>query len=420
MTDLEALLVSKLTVQENLRLIWDRGLREEVFVDDTNRAIFTWSLEYWRETQMQTAPTGEVLQYEFGSRYQPVVETEGEEVSLLWLVERLQDRYISNQLQDEMRKAATTTREDPKGTADKLWRAVQRVSSSVSPRLDRVDMSQTVEERRFRYLERVQAETARGMTLGLTELDNHIGGLLPGELAAVAGFTKTGKSWYLVNAAIQARRLGFTPLIFSLEQKIRELEERVDALWSGVSYYRLTHGELSMDESNQIRQAQEELAESGRFLIERPERGQRTVKHLLARARDVGCDFLIIDQLSFMDVESGAQRDTTSRHSEIIFELKDAISDEHQGAIPCLLAVQFNRASVNDKGAMSMSRLANASAIEQTVDLALGLSRSRELRANHAMRLDIMGSRRSDVASWLLHWELGARSRIAVREAIDV
>jgi hypothetical protein len=35
------------------------------------------------------------------------------------------------------------------------------------------------------------------------------------------------------------------------------------------------------------------------------------------------------------------------------------------------------------------------------------------------MRLDILGARRSDLAAWLLRWELSQRSTIEVLQEID-
>lgn len=418
MTDLEKKIVGRLTNLEEVKQMWDKGLRESVFVDDGNRAVFTWTIEYWLTSQMQMVPTEEVLRYEFGDRYEPEIEAPGEETLTAWVVERLQDRYASNGLQTAMREAAVESRVDPKGAADKLWRKTQEISAFVAPRYNRADISETTDEMWQRYLDRQQEQVNRGMTYGLREVDVHTGGILPGEVAAVAGFAKTGKSFFLAHAAVRARQAGFKPIFFTLEQGIPEMTDRIHALWSGVSYHRLTHGSLTEQEQGILRQHHEQIREFGSFPIEKPERGERTVKHLVSRARSLDCDYLIIDQLSFMD-SVAKYRSATEKHAEIIFDLKDEINNEQQGRMPCLLAVQFNRASTKDKGGMLMERLANSSAIEQTVDIALGLSRTRELRANHAMRCDIMGSRRSDTASWLLEWRLGDRSHIGVREVIE-
>ena len=256
------------------------------------------------------------------------------------------------------------------------------------------------------------------MTLGIPALDQHTNGLLPGELAAVGAFSKVGKTVFLIHAATQARRQGFTPVVFTLEMSIPEIEDRIDAFYSQVSYNRLTHGELTMQEMQTLRAAQSEMSTLGPLYVEKPERGERTVRNLTNRARQLGADYMIIDQLSFLDPENGYHRDLTSKHSEIIFDLKAEISREAAGAIPCLLAVQLNRASLQQDNGIGLQNFANTSSIEQTVDIALGLSRTREERANRVMRLDILGARRSDIRSWLLRWELTNSSRIDVLEEV--
>ena len=303
------------------------------------------------------------------------------------------------------------------GTLRRLWGEAYSASETVAPRFDRVNMADTVEDRRQRYGLR-EENRGVGMTLGIPALDQHTNGLLPGELAAVGAFSKVGKTVFLIHAATQARRQGFTPVVFTLEMSIPEIEDRIDAFYSQVSYNRLTHGELTMQEMQTLRAAQSEMSTLGPLYVEKPERGERTVRNLTNRARQLGADYMIIDQLSFLDPENGYHRDLTSKHSEIIFDLKAEISREAAGAIPCLLAVQLNRASLQQDNGIGLQNFANTSSIEQTVDIALGLSRTREERANRVMRLDILGARRSDIRSWLLRWELTNSSRIDVLEEV--
>lgn len=233
----------------------------------------------------------------------------------------------------------------------------------------------------------------------------------------------TGKTMYLCQVAAAARCAGHTPLVMTLEMSPPEIGHRIDALYSGVSYARIQDGSLSFDESRRLATAQDELRDMGSIFIEQPPRGERTVKHLTSRARQLDASILIIDQLSFMegDREYTGERAMTARHGDVIFALKDDINQAAAGRLPCLIAVQLNRDSVRDRssgGRGSLSNFAHSSLIEQTVDLALGLWRTEEMRANLMMAMDVMGSRRSDLASWLLNWRLGDRTEISVRTEV--
>lgn len=413
----ERKILAKMTELSEIGRVWEMGLRQEVFEDPINRFAFSFMTDYWLSAQMQHAPTWVVMETEFPQLQldQHVEETTD------WLIDRLKHRYATNRLQDVMRRALDKTNAaDPVGTLDKLWHDAYDAAQVNAPRYSRVDITETVEARRERYRRDVQNQAIAGVPVGLTELDEHTRGILPGELCAAAAYTKTGKSWLLAQAFVTALRAGMRPIFFSLEMGIPEIEDRIDALYSGVSYQRLSQRSLNPDEIVALRAAQDEMAELEDGFVERPQRGERTVKHMVSRARQVGSSFLIIDQLSFIDAERQYTGDSALRmkHGELVFELKDEIARESVGKLPCLLAVQLNRqaAATGNGGRGELYNFANSSMVEQTVDLALGLWRNSEMRANNAMGLDIMGSRRCDTRSWTLAWHLTERSEISIRE----
>lgn len=408
MSDFERKILSCLTDSAEMTRVWEMGLRPEVFEEPINQAVFVFIIEYWYTEQMQMVPTREILEYEFpGMTLQDTVEE-----SITYLVEVLQRRYATNKLQEMIRDAASTTVEDPQGTLKGLFSNAYSAAENIVPRFARSNMATSVEQRRMRYVNR-QENQGSGVTLGFPVLDHHTNGLRPGELCAVGAFSKVGKTMFLANAAIQARKQGATPLFVTLEMSKEEIEDRLDAIYSEVSYNRLTHGELTTQEVFRLRAAQEELSALGNLYIERPMEGERTVPHIVSRTRQLGADYLIIDQLSFMD-PTGQHRELTSKHAEIVATLKKEIARDSAGQIPCLLAVQLNRASLNQAEGVGLQNFANTSVIEQTVDLAIGLSRSRDERANHLMRLDILGARRSEIQAWILRWELINETKLEV------
>lgn len=408
MSNFERKLLSCLTTSEQLTRVWELGLRSEVFEEPVNQAVFSFVLDYWYTEQMQKVPTKDILTYEFpGVTLEDTVEE-----SLVYLVEALQRRYATNQLQEIIRQAATTSSDDPQGTLKSLFGNAYSAAESIVPRFARSNMATSVDQRRMRYLDR-QENQGSGVTLGFPTLDHHTNGLRPGELCAVGAFSKVGKTMFLANAAIQARKQGSTPLFITLEMSKEEIEDRLDAIYSEVSYNRLTHGELQPQEALRLRTAQDGLAALGDLYIERPMEGERTVPHIVSRARQLGADYLIIDQLSFME-PIGQHRELTSKHAEIVAGLKKEIARDSAGQIPCLLAVQLNRASLSQPEGVGLQNFANSATIEQTVDLALGMSRSKDERANRLMRLDILGARRSEIQGWIARWELINETRLEI------
>lgn len=407
--DLEGLILSRLLNPEVMAESWDLGLREEVFEDPQNRSIFDFIQGYWLDEQMERTPTLEIVQHEYPG-WEPASD---EDESIPWLVGALKKRLAANRAQEIMRSAAQVSTEDPRESLDLLFDGAWEAKKSLLERSNRSDLSTNVEERRKRYNDNF--DDGDGIPLGLSEIDEHTRGILPGELAVVAANTKVGKSWTLVHSALEARRAGYTPYIATLEMSVEEMEDRFDALASGVGYGKLQRRELMFEDHRILKEAQDELAEEGSIFIEQPDRGERTVQYLTTRARQLGADFLVIDQLSFMESRR-FYPSTTDKHAEIIHELKEDISSTKNGKLPTLLAVQLNRAAASENASQrgNMQNIANSSAIEQTVDIAYGLYRNKEIRANNCMVIDIMGSRRTDPKSWLLDWRLDDVSRFEV------
>lgn len=234
------------------------------------------------------------------------------------------------------------------------------------------------------------------------------------------GHVLTHNSWLLAQSYVNALRVGLRPVMFTLEMDIPNMEDRIDCLWSGVSYQRMSNRSLDFQESARLHAAQDELAALEAAPLARPERGDRTITYMTTRARQLGADLLIVDQLSWIDADRTYSGDSALRmkHGELISELKEEIGRPSVGELPCLMAVQLNRQVMrgDNGGRGEMHNLANSSMIEQTCDVVLGLWRNNEMAANHSMVLDIMGSRRCDRKSWTLAWHLNQRTEISVRE----
>ena len=409
MSDFEKKLLARLTTPEAISEVWDMGIRAEVFEEPLYSAVYNFITDYWLQSQMKAAPTPFALASEFPG----YKATDDAEEITSYLAESMQRRHITNRLQDMLREAAKNSVADPAGSLKALHAAAYAVSETVAPRNLRVNMADTIDARRERYGRREEKPDGLGVTFGIDMLDAHTGGILPGELAVVGAFAKTGKTMMLLHAAAKAVRKGVRPIVYTLEMSIPECEDRLDAMFSGVSYNRLSRGQLSIEEGRRLVDAQEELRSLGGIFVERPEEGDRTVTSLCSRARQVGADYLIIDQLSFMD--PGQRVQTLKEHHAIIMkQLKTEISRAGM-ELPCLLAVQANRDS--NKDGLSLQSFSNATEIEATVDIALGLHRTQDMRTNHCMMLSILGSRRSDIAEYLLSWQLTERTEIRALQA---
>lgn len=394
------------------------GLRTDHFYDPMCKGCFNFILGYWEENHHSAAPTVAALNYEFPRFIVPDIVEESTE----WLVSKIHTRYIRNNLHEAMFDAAEiSNREDhPVDALRKLHTDTWSALRSVTPRRGRSDISQDVELRRRRYDDRAAFDgDVLGVPIGLSEIDNHSFGILPGELALVAALSKTGKTFLLAHAAISARRAGYTPYFASLELSVTDMEDRIDAVLSGLSYEKIQKGKLSDDEHKTLHEEQDKFAALGSLFVEKPPKNERTVPFLVNRAWDVGANFLIIDQLSFL--ESATQNNYREGHirvGDIVSDLKLEISQDDTHAMPTFMAVQINREGSKAEK-LKLQHMALTSALEQVADVIYGLTQSEEMRANRSMQLEQLGFRRGASKGWLLAWELGHRTNISVRQEIS-
>lgn len=398
------MLLSKLREPEAMLEAWNEGVRSEQFEEPLYQAVWNFIQEYWNAAHQKTVPSEWALSQEFPG-YTMAAPAPDE---LAYLAQRMRQRYITNQLQLMMRDAIATIKEDPVGTLKLLHSEAFLASEATVSRRTRVNMADNVAERREQYAKVEEFPQGIGVPYGIDSLDLHTGGLNPGELAVLGAFAKTGKTMFGLHCAAQMVRQGYRPIVYTLEMGLKEIYTRLDAMFSGVSYNRLVHATLKDEELEVLHAGQDELASLGGIQIEMPPEEDRTVAALMARARQYGADWVFIDQLSFMNPGMKVSS-LKEHHGTLVKQLKTDIS--RAGAeLACLLTAQFKR----DEEEISIESFANATEIEATADILMGLTRNRDLRNNGLMQLKILGSRRSDLADYLLQWELSAKTEIKI------
>jgi replicative DNA helicase len=413
--DLEKSVLAQLTETEEMRRAWDLGLRSVHICDPLNGSVFRFIESYWQDTHLRATPSREAVSYEFPRFAFP----EQVEESTTWLVQKLKERHLRNTINKTILDAAERAgngevHEALRGLQHESWQAMKQSL----PRAGRVNFAENVEQRRERYRSRAefQGEVA-GVPFGLDAVDQHTFGILDGELATIVGFAKSGKSMMLCRAAVAARRAGYTPYFATLELSSQDMQDRLDAHHAGVPYEAIQKGRLTVEQALALHQAQDEFAALGPLHVEKLSRGERTPQYIVNRARDVGANFLIIDQLSFLE-SNASYRENHQKVADIVSDLKQEISEDETSLMPTLLAAQMNREG-NKAGKVELHHIALSSAVEQTVDIAYSISQTAEQRANHCMRLGTLGFRRGVPKNWLLDWRFTDMTRIDVRMELE-
>ncbi|HET9160061.1 MAG TPA: replicative DNA helicase, partial [Caulobacteraceae bacterium] len=229
-----------------------------------------------------------------------------------------------------------------------------------------------------------------GLSTGLIDLDQKLGGLHPSDLLILAARPSMGKSTLALNIAFHvAKNYAWEPqpdgtrktvnggvcAFYSLEMSAEQLAMRLLAEVSGVSSDRLRKGEIDASEFGRVRDAAFEIQESQLYI---DDTGGLSIAKLAARARrlkrQVGLDLIVVDYLQLVtgsDLKSNDNR--VQEVSQITQGLK-ALAKEL--SVPVIALSQLSRQveSREDKRPM-LSDLRESGSIEQDADVVMFIFR---------------------------------------------
>lgn len=433
-TQYERAFVQHLTVSESLGKIVEIGLPVEALADDGLRQVYDFALAYWHDDHFGgQAPSGPALRTHFGNilaESEIDVDVDPED-SLSWAMDAIRGSYIDRRWQGWVRDFATDMSgadllAKPEVLTEALSQLMQ-LQTALARKPEQIDVRSGMIDRLAEYVSRAndrQSSALSGMRFGLPMVDEHMSWLRPGELAVLAAGPKTGKSFFLLWAALAHWLSGGTPVVFTLENSVEMAQDRLACMALGIDARRWSRGECTDDEIRRVKEWIEQvLRQADRpFWILQPEPGKRTVELMVRQARVLG-DGLYIDQLTFVDVSKASERSPRNiQVRDILHDLKALVSSGQR--LPCLLAHQINREGVKaaeKSGRLEMYHLAESSEVERTADWVFGLWQGQALRSAGRAYLLSLAARREDLVDWEMVWRphignVGVRAVVNIRD----
>jgi replicative DNA helicase len=224
-----------------------------------------------------------------------------------------------------------------------------------------------------------------GLSTGLIDLDQKIGGMHPSDLIILAARPSMGKTALACNIAFDvARHYAWEPqpdgskktvnggvvAFFSVEMSAEQLAMRLLAEVSGVSGDRLRKGEIDASEFGRVRDAALEIQEAPLYI---DATGGITIAKLAARARRlkrmVGLDLIIVDYLQLVTGGDGKSDNRVQEVSMITQGLK-ALAKEL--SVPVMALSQLSRQVENREDKKpQLSDLRESGSIEQDADMVM-------------------------------------------------
>jgi replicative DNA helicase len=229
-----------------------------------------------------------------------------------------------------------------------------------------------------------------GISCGLRDLDEKMGGLQSSDLIILAGRPSMGKTALATNIAYHVARNykaeyqadgslkvldGGVVAFFSLEMSAEQLATRIISEQAGIPSERIRRGKIDADEFERIRHVAEELHSLPLYI---DATGGLTVAQVAARARRLkrqrGVGLVVVDYLQLLGgSQRRAQEGRVQEVSEITTALK-ALAKELN--VPVVALSQLSRQVENrDDKRPQLADLRESGSIEQDADVVLFIFR---------------------------------------------
>lgn len=225
-----------------------------------------------------------------------------------------------------------------------------------------------------------------GVSTGLRDVDEKLGGLHRSDLLILAGRPSMGKTSLATNIAYNAAAAyraevqddgskktveGAVVGFFSLEMSNEQLATRILAERTGINAHKIRQGDLRKEDFEKLSEGTEELQNLPLYI---DDTGGISISQLAARARrlqrTVGLDLLVIDYLQLITVNNGGgQANRVQEVTQITTSLKALAKDLN---IPILALSQLSRqVEQRDDKRPQLSDLRESGSIEQDADVVM-------------------------------------------------
>ncbi len=427
----EKALIGHLVDADSIRVIAHEGVEEHLLPTPELRPILRFAINYFFRSGTEKAPSVASLRADFGDILDDAeidLEVEPDE-SVEWAIDDLKAAWVHRQAATFNKDFATEMAEAEKidriAVLNDFGSRLVSIGLSLESRAYRADLREASEGILRDALGRIASKADfRGMTLGLEPINQHTYGVHEGELAVLAAGPKVGKSFFQCWVALQEWRRGRTVCLFTLENSVDMMLNRIACMAFGIDTRRWEQGDVEEHELDRVREWVEIAQQSDSPLwVLKPDLGQRSFEHMVREAELRGARTLLIDQLTHVEVGQGIhdRRPKTEKIGDSLHVLKAMISTGRH-PMSCLLTHQINREGVRsaDKtGFLEMYHLAESAEVERTADFIFGLYQSRSELGVGQAKFQMLGARRVPTKDWQIFWRPSVGG-IKVSHEIDV
>jgi replicative DNA helicase len=213
-----------------------------------------------------------------------------------------------------------------------------------------------------------------GVPSGFRDLDKLLGGFQRSDLLIFAGRPGTGKTSFMLSAAVNMARLNARVAFFTMEMGTDQLVQRMVSMETGISTQDLRLGRIDAHQYNRFVEAAGRISRFPIYIDDTPAINPMQMRTKARRlAHDTGLDVIFVDYLQLMNAGGQYQNNRVQEVSYISRALKELARELN---VPIFSAAQLSRAveQRQDKRPV-LSDLRESGSIEQDADIVMFLYR---------------------------------------------
>lgn len=367
-----------------------RELQPELFTDE-ERPIYDFVMSHYR--QYGGLPSLDALAQN-GFRLIPAQD------SVAYYLHRVRNRAVGNVLQANHPEFVRAMGQGNSEAALETLRTMLASSTPFSAGSQVVPIVDAAESVITDYELAASNPGMRGLTTGWDFLDDKTAGMANGDVWVVAARPGMGKSYLLLNMALNSWRAGASVLFVSMEMTVLQTARRFLAMHAGINPSLIRRGQLDMYLEQHFYEVLRGVGNMPPFWMVSGDLSQSTAT-VDAMVQEFNPDLVVVDAGYLLKATMTNSR--FAKHEvmqEVLRELKAQALSRNR---PYLLSFQFNREGRKGKG--DIDTLAGSDWIGQIASVIIGL-REGPAGSERSMRIAKCHKNREDGGEfeWAYHY----------------
>ena len=392
--DNEIRLISKAVRDRDISELLERGLQDEWFYVDENRAVWKFIRQHW--TKYSEVPTATTVKDNF-----PTYRLLAVDDSISYLLDQLVE-YRKRQKTIEVVQLAAdaVSAGDHDAAITLMGSGVAKLSDEGASQTSDIDLTKNTHTRYDEYLNiKTRPNGLLGIATGFQVMDVATAGLQPGQLVTVIAPPKTGKSVLSLQMAVNTHEDGFVPLYQSFEMSNMEQQRRHDSMRAHISHGRLIRGALTPLEEARYQKTLEHMDGMHNFYLTDSVTAS-TITGLSLKIEKLQPDIIFVDGVYLMIDEVTGEANTPMALTNITRSMK-RLAQKHKKPIVMTTQVLTHKMR---RGQVTADAIGYSSSFYQDSDVIFALQRQDE-NDDSSRLLRIVASRNCGPAEVELLWD---------------